>query len=222
MTAALLPAAVLWDMDGTLVDTEPDWIATETALVEAHGGTWTEADALALIGSDLLDAGDYIRQRGPLDMTSAQVVEHMVEHMLVILRERVQWQPGAYELLTAVRDAGVPSALVTMSYRVLTDAVLPWTPEGAFRVVVTGDEVSQGKPDPEPYLRAAELLGVDIRDCVVVEDSRTGVRAGLASGAHVIAVPHAVPIDPAPGLVIIDSLKGLTPYDLMAPFLDPA
>lgn len=218
----LLPAAVLWDMDGTLVDTEPDWIATETALVQENGGTWTEQDSINLIGSDLLQAGDYIRRRGGLDMTPAQVVEHMVGKMLDIYREGVTWQSGAYELLTALTAAGVPSALVTMSYRVLTEAILPWAPDGSFRAVITGDEVDNGKPDPEPYLRAAEALGVDIGDCVVIEDSRTGVRAGLASGAHVIAVPHTVPIDPEPGLVIVDSLAGLAPADLLAPFLDPA
>lgn len=221
MTEAL-PAAVLFDMDGTLVDTEPDWIATETGLVTANGGTWTDADSLALVGSDLLEAGDYIRRRGGLDMSAAEVVEHMVGEMVAKLRAGVTWQPGAYELLSALAAAGVPTALVTMSYRVLTDAILPWAPDGVFNAIVTGDEVDNGKPHPEPYLRAAAQLGIDITDCVVVEDSRTGVRAGMASGAHVVAVPHAVPIEPEPGLVIIDSLAGVGPADLVAPFLDPA
>lgn len=210
-----LPAAVLWDMDGTLVDTEPLWITAERTLVERHGGTWTEADSLSLVGSDLLAAGEYIQAKGGLPMTPAQVVDYMVSEVLAGVRTHVEWRPGARELLDALRAAGVPCALVTMSYRVLADAIDRHLPEGTFASVVTGDEVVQGKPHPEPYLTAAAAIGVDPGECVVIEDSGTGVASGLAAGARVLGVPNVVALEPVPGLVIADTLAGLTPAGLV-------
>src|SRR5690606_3250690 len=100
------------------------------------------------------------------------------------------FQPGALELLAQLTAAGVPSAIVTASYRPMVDAVVALTPPGSFAAVVTGDEVARGKPDPLPYLRAAELLGVDPEHCVAIEDSPPGITAALASGARTLGVPH--------------------------------
>jgi len=211
-----LPAAVLWDMDGTLVDTEPEWIACERELVESHGGMWTTEDSLALVGLDLLTAAAYIRERSGLPMTAEQIVDWMVDWMVDRVVRKVTWQPGARELLRLLNAAGVPCALVTMSYRRLAEAVVRGLPAGTFDAVVTGDEVEHGKPHPEPYLRAAALLGVEPSACVVLEDSSTGAAAGLAAGCRVLAVPHVVDIDPALDIMVLPSLAGLRPADLAA------
>ena len=119
------------------------------------------------------------------------------------------WRPGALELLDSFGEAGMPCALVSASYRVLLDAVLARLPADTFQVSVAGDEVDRGKPHPEPYERACQLLGVDARHCVVFEDSATGARSGNAAGALVVAVPNLVPIPAAPRRVQSRSLVEL-------------
>ncbi|WP_372592716.1 HAD family hydrolase [Actinotalea sp.] len=207
-SAPPLPSAVLWDMDGTLVDTEPHWMAAEHALVARHGGTWTHQDALALVGFDLLDAAAVLQEHG-VDLPAQEIVELMLDEVIAGVRTSVHWQPGVRELLAALREAGIPCALVTMSYRRFADAVLSHAPEGTFAVVVTGDNVQQGKPHPEAYLRAAELLGVDAGDCVAIEDSPPGVAAALASGARTLGVQHIVPVEERPGLSRATTLVGI-------------
>lgn len=203
-----MPAAVLWDLDGTLVNSEPYWMAAERELVAAHGGTWTYEDGLSLVGSDLRTSATIIAERGGVPLAPEVIVDHLVSRVAAQLAESVPWQPGARELLTALHSAGVPNALVTMSYRVLADAVVAGAP-GLFDVVVCGDEVTHGKPHPEPYLRAAQLLGVDVTACVAVEDSRPGIASALASGARTVGVQVVVPVAPAPGLSRVASLEQL-------------
>ena len=206
-----LPAAVLWDMDGTLVDTEPYWIAAEHDIVEEHGGTWTEELAHQLVGQDLLVAATFIRDNSAVDWSPERIVDEMLGRVIGKVSEHIPWRPGARELLAALKAEGVPSALVTMSWRSLADAVLGALPEGTFDVVVTGDEVSHGKPHPEPYRAAARLLGVSPQDCVAIEDSPTGVRSAVAAGVPTLAVPHVVSVPEMAGAVHLDSLAGLTP-----------
>lgn len=206
-----LPAAVLWDMDGTLVDTEPYWIAAEHDIVEEHGGTWTEELAHQLVGQDLLVAATFIRDNSAVDWSPERIVDEMLGRVIGKVSEHIPWRPGARELLEALKAEGVPSALVTMSWRSLADAVLGALPEGTFDVVVTGDEVSHGKPHPEPYRAAARLLGVSPEDCVAIEDSPTGVRSAVAAGVPTLAVPHVVSVPEMAGAVHLGSLAGLTP-----------
>lgn len=201
-----LPAAVLWDMDGTLVDTEPAWMQAEADLVTEHGLTWTTADAARMIGLPLLDAAEVLIAHG-VDAPAEAIVERLLGQVVAHVRAEIPWQPGARELLTALAEAGVPCALVTMSYRALTDAVLASAPDGAFAVVVPGDEVTHGKPHPEPYLTAAARLGVDVRACVALEDSPPGIGSALASGARTIGIKHIVDVPPRPGLSRVSSLE---------------
>ena len=154
-TGASLPAAVLWDMDGTLIDSEPYWIAEEHALVESFGGTWTDAHAHALVGNPLEVSAQYIIDHSPVEAEVTEVVDTLMYGVMDRIRGQVPWRPGALELLTALHDAGVRNALVTMSWRPLTDLVVSLSPAGLFDVVVTGDVVGHGKPHPEPYLTAA-------------------------------------------------------------------
>ena len=211
-----LPAAVLWDMDGTLVDTEPLWIEAEHALAAAHGARWTHEDAMALVGNDLLDSGAYIRERMGLDLTPQEIVEVLLDDVVEQVRREVPWRPGSRELLADLRAAGVPTALVTMSWRRFAEPVLAALPEDSFEVVVTGDEVDHGKPHPEPYLRAAALLGLDPQDCVAVEDSPPGAASAAAAGCRTLVVPHHVPVPATAGTVLVESLVGLDARSLLA------
>jgi HAD superfamily hydrolase (TIGR01509 family) len=208
-------AAVLWDMDGTLVDSEPYWIEVEKRLVEEHGGTWSEAQATALIGSDLLDSAAVLREAG-VDLEPVALVERLMDGVIARIEEELPWRPGARELLEACRDAGIPCVLVTMSWRRFADAVLASASEGCFVTTITGDEVEHGKPHPEPYLAALRYLGVDAASCVAIEDSRTGVASALASGCATLGIPHVVSLDPAPNLTIAPTLVGVTVDDLRA------
>ncbi|MEO9323850.1 HAD family phosphatase [Nocardioides sp. C4-1] len=214
-SAGRRPAAVLWDMDGTLVDTEPYWIATEHALAEEHGGTWDDERAMQLVGSDLLASGRFIREHMPCPLQPEEIVEYLLDGVVAKVRESVPWRPGARELLADLRVHGVRCALVTMSYQRFVAPILEHLDGGTFEVIVTGEQVSRGKPDPEPYLRAAELLGVDARDCVAVEDSETGTRSAVAAGCAVVVVPHHVPVEPGERRTFATSLTGLTSDDLL-------
>ncbi len=211
-----LPAAVLWDMDGTIVDTEPYWIAAEHAIVEEHGGTWNDTFAHQLVGNDLLVSAAFIRDNSPITWDPPRIVEELLARVVDQVRQHVPWRPGALELLEGLRDAGVPSALVTMSWRSLADAVLEALPADTFKAVVTGDEVEHGKPHPEPYLAAARALGVDAAQCVAIEDSPTGVRSAVAAGVPTVAVPHVVAVPRTAGAVHLASLSGVTPEGLGA------
>ncbi|WP_261376524.1 HAD family phosphatase [Nocardioides sp. J9] len=207
---------MLWDMDGTLVDTEPYWMATETAIAEEHGGTWTHEDAMSLVGNDLLTSGRYLKDRLGLDQSPEEVVELLLDGVVAKVRHAVPWCAGSRELLLALRKAGVPCGLVTMSYERFVAPILEHLPPETFRVIVTGDMVSQGKPHPEAYLTAAAALGVDAADCVAIEDSPTGARSAESAGCRVLVVPNHVPVPEGPQRVFRDTLEGLTPEDLAA------
>jgi HAD superfamily hydrolase (TIGR01509 family) len=204
-----VPAAVLWDMDGTLVDTEPYWIECEHALVAEFGGTWTDADAHSLVGFDLLDAAHELRTRGGVMLERVEIVERLLDGVTARVANRLPWRPGARELLAECVAAEVPCALVTMSWRRFADAVIAAAPPGSFTVSITGDEVSAGKPDPEPYLAAAAALGVDPTRCVAIEDSPTGVASAMAAGCATLGVPHVVELVATNGLTLAESLVGV-------------
>jgi HAD superfamily hydrolase (TIGR01509 family) len=200
---------VLFDMDGTLVDTEPYWIEAEYALVAEHGGSWSLEHALNLVGNDLLLSGEYIREHGGVDLDPAEIVDRLLDGVIARILQSVPWRPGAVELIADLNAAGVPCALVTMSYEKFVAPVLAALPEGSFATVVTGDAVTVGKPHPEPYLTAAALLGVDPQDCLAIEDSNTGAKSAEAAGCTVLVVPNHVPVLEGERRVFRDSLVDL-------------
>ncbi|TDU84034.1 HAD superfamily hydrolase (TIGR01509 family) [Kribbella voronezhensis] len=207
--------AVLWDMDGTLVDSEPVWARVQIERLTALGATWTVEDCVALVGSDLSHAVDVWMSRIPAGaIEPEELAERMYGEVVAALKEEVVFRPGALELLTALKAEGIPCALVTASYRVMIDAVLSHLPPDPFDVIVAGDEVSNGKPHPEPYLTAAAELDVDPADCLVIEDSPGGTAAGTAAGAFVLAVPQWVTIPAAPRRLVAESLEQFTPQAL--------
>jgi HAD superfamily hydrolase (TIGR01509 family) len=211
-----LPDAVLWDLDGTLVDTEPYWIEEEYALVAEYGGSWNDEHAHALVGNDLVTSANYIRLNGGVPLPPEQIIERLLDGVIERVRVHIPWRPGARELLDELRLGEVPCALVTMSYQSLAKAIVETLPAGTFATVVAGDDVTHGKPHPEPYLTAAARLGIAPERCVAIEDSLTGVSSATAAGIPVLAVEHLVPIPPADGRTVISSLQGWTAADLAA------
>lgn len=201
--------AVLFDMDGTLVDTEPYWIEAEYRLVRSFGGRWTDEDAHQLVGNALLTSATYIRDVGGVPLEPEQIIDRLQDDVSTALRGSVPWRPGARELLAALGADGVPCALVTMSYSVLADDLVAQLPAGTFAAVVTGDQVTDGKPHPEPYLTACARLGVEPTSCVAIEDSPTGVASAEAAGCVTVAVPHHVPIPAAAGRTVLTGLEGV-------------
>lgn len=209
-----LPAAVLWDMDGTLVDTEPYWIEAEYAMAEKYGGTWSDEHALNLVGNALLESGVYIRVHMEIDRTPQEIVDELLDGVVERVRRSVPWRPGARELLADLRANDVPCALVTMSWQRFVEPILEHLPPDTFTTIVTGDRVEFGKPHPEPYLTAAAELGVSPEDCVAIEDSNTGAKSGEAAGCLVLCVPNHVPILEGERRVFRDTLVGVTAADL--------
>ncbi|CAN5560108.1 HAD family phosphatase [soil metagenome] len=209
MSAPEFPAAVLWDMDGTIIDTEPYWMAEETAMVERAGGTWTSEQALHMVGSDLRQTAAALRANTPVTGSDEEIVDALLSRVVARLRENIPWRAGAVDLINECSQAKVPMALVTMSWQPLAQVLLDVLPADTFDVVVTGDQVANGKPHPEPYLTAAEQLGVDPGQCVAIEDSPTGVASALAAGVTTLAVSHMVAVEDAPQAHHRSTLEGM-------------
>jgi HAD superfamily hydrolase (TIGR01509 family) len=203
--------AVCFDMDGLLVETESLWFRSETAVMAALGAQWSETDQAACLGGPLPHVGRYMADkagRGDPETIVADLVDGVE---MLFATEPLHWMPGARELLSLLRDEGIPRALVSASPRRLVHAVLTKVVdslgEDAFLTTVSSNDVERTKPFPDPYLEACRRLEVDPAATVVLEDSPNGSAAGLAAGCLVIGVPHIAPIQPAPRLVTVGSLS---------------
>lgn len=209
---------VLWDMDGTLIDSEPLWMAAETSMLDQYGLTMSEEDRDRLIGSGLWDAAEMFQAIG-IPLSADEIVEQWVSHVLSGLRgSDIVWRPGARELLASLKAVGVPCALVTMSMSVMTEVVVSLLPEGTFSAIVAGDHVVHAKPHPEPYHRGAEALGIPIERCLAFEDSPPGLRSAFDSGAVAIGVPNLLELDPLSAHAIWPTLAGTDADSLAARF----
>jgi HAD superfamily hydrolase (TIGR01509 family) len=206
--------AVLFDMDGTLIESEGLWAISLQQLAAELGGVLSEPARLSMVGTDMVASMAIFREDlGLPELDFVASTDRLVELTETLFAAGLPWRPGALALLTAVRDAGIPTALVTSTQRRLVKIALETL--GSFDAVVCGDEVDYAKPDPWPYRRAASLLGVDIARCVAIEDSITGIRSATAAGAVVIGVPGEVVLPTDLGAVIVPSLS-----DVDLPYLD--
>jgi HAD superfamily hydrolase (TIGR01509 family) len=187
-------AAVLFDLDGLLVDSEPVWFEVEAAAVERLGGSWAPEHQAALIGGTIDASCRYMIQHTGAHITVDELSRQLIEEMVRRFRADLPVHAGALELVDAVRAARVPTGLVSSSYRILVDAALDRLGRHRFDVTVAGDEVVKGKPDPEPYRTACDRLGVPPQATVVLEDAASGVAAAEAAGCAVVAVPSVAPI----------------------------
>lgn len=212
--SATLPAAVLFDMDGTLLDSEGLWLIAEQRTMDEFGSSWTTDDQAACLGGPLERVVAYMIARARIEPPDGTAVAgRLLHHIETLFRsEPVRWRPGARELLGQTLDLGVPTALVTASWRRLIDAVhesmIREFDVDPFDVIIGGDEVEHSKPHPAPYLRAADRLGVPAWACLAIEDSPTGIASACASGAGVVAVPHLAVAPDLPGVIVRDTLAG--------------
>ena len=212
MTSPSLPSAVLFDMDGTLIDSEGLWFESEIAVMDGMGATWTPADQAYCLGGPLERVAEYMIERSGSPLGAGEVSSRLLDEMEERLRSTpLAWQPGARDLVAECRALGVPTALVSASWSRLIEAVGHRIEEDlgtrAFDVIVAGDDVTNSKPHPEPYLTAAAALGQAPSDCLALEDSPTGVRSARDAGCRVVAIPHIADVA-LPGVPVIDGLEG--------------
>lgn len=209
---------MLWDMDGTIIDSEPIWLEAELAMLRRYGLELADDVREDMVGSGLHAAAEKFRAMG-VPMAAEDIVAEWAAFVRAGLqRTEPAWRPGAPALLASLREAGIPSVLVTMSVRSVADTVIGLLPEGTFAGVIAGDEVEFEKPHPDPYLRGAALAGVDIADCVAIEDSRTGLTAAYASGAVAVGVPHLLDLSEVPAHAVWESLEDVDATHLAEAF----
>lgn len=210
-----LPQAVLFDLDGTLLDSEYLWLNAETKTMSTWNIPWTRFDQEICLGGPLERVASYMSEmiadaRAEDAPTAEEISDLLILNVLDLFQTSpITWRPGARELVIDVHERDIPTAIVTASWRILLDAVLDGmrSQVGEFSVSVAGDEVIHSKPDPFPYHEAARQLGVQIQHCLVFEDSPTGTASGVASGAKTISIEHLTPIH-VPGSINVETLEG--------------
>jgi HAD superfamily hydrolase (TIGR01509 family) len=218
MKNSSFPAAVLWDMDGTLIDSEPYWLASESAFAAAHDSNWGQDDGLGVIGMSLYESSKLLKERVGSSLEPQQIIDQITDGVLSELERSIPWRPGARELLKLLKDNNVKTALVTGSMHRMAQKVAEKIGFEAFDVIVGGDDVVKGKPHPESYLTAASMLGVDPTHCVAFEDSLTGITSAEAAGTKAVGIAHIVEIPMVENRILWPTLEGVQMNDLRALF----
>ena len=214
-------SAILFDMDGTLIDSEPLWLEAEIEIMEELGCNWDQQDQINCLGGPIDKTENYMQDRSNNIKPFGYFTKKLDDVMEQKLSTKLDLIPNALEIINECKRSELKIALVTASSGRLMRAVLKRFPVGIFDTIVSYDDVERSKPDPEPYLLAAKTLGVDITNCVVLEDSLTGVQSGLSAGAQVIGIPHLVKMPSNPNLRVVESLSEINMDRLITwyPFL---
>ena len=214
-------SAILFDMDGTLIDSEPLWLEAEIEIMKELGCNWDQQDQINCLGGPIDKTENYMQDRSNNIKPFGYFTEKLDDVMEKKLSTKLNLIPNALEIINDCKRSELKIALVTASSGRLMKAVLKRFPVGIFDAVVSYDDVKRSKPDPEPYLLAAKTLGVDITNCVVLEDSLTGVQSGLSAGAQVVGIPHLVKMPSNPNLRVVESLSEINMDRLITwyPFL---
>lgn len=216
---ARLPKAVFWDMDGTLIDSEPYWHEVEVEMTRQYGGHWTSDMGWEVSGKPLPQVARILRKRG-LQVPEEEIPGMLIEGVARKELDHMPWIEGVRDLLISLAQARVPSILVTTSPRRMAQVVVDQAPKGAFVDFVCGDDGLAQKPDPAPYLYAGQLLGItdpgSFSSCIAIEDSMTGIRSAVASGATTLAFTGAMPNDTSmgPQFASLNTYVGVTPEGL--------
>ena len=204
--------AVLWDMDGTLVDSEKVWDVSLAALYEKLGGELTPAVRASMVGSVAENTMRIVYTDLGLELDPEAMAgssRWLNEYTAELFEGGLPWCAGAHELLEELAAEGTPMALVTNTQRALTERALNGIGRRYFSATVCGDEVVNGKPAPDPYLRAVGLLGLSPLQCLAVEDSVTGTAAAEGAGCPVLVVPNDVDVPRGSGRSHLSSLAGV-------------
>ena len=202
--------AVFFDMDGLMVDSEPEWLKSETEVTAVFGYSWLEEDQVACLGGPLTKVGQYMFDKCGQQQSPQFFTQTLIDTQVARMRGNTPTMPGAIELVRELQLHGVKTALVSASPRNIVDAVLDNLGHDLFPFSISSDDVTVTKPDPECYLKAATLSGSEISECLVFEDSITGITAAKASGAYLIAVPHLVSVAESVRVRVIKSLEQLS------------
>ena len=196
-------------MDGLLVDSEPEWLKSESEITAVYGYQWTSQDQVACLGGPLSRVGQYMHDKCNQAETPDFFTRKLVEVQSEKMRSHTPFMPGAYELVKDLQKNGVKTGLVSASPRIIVDAVLDNVGAELFPFSISSDDVERTKPHPDAYLKAAKLTNSAIENCLVFEDSLTGVGAATSSGAWLVAVPHLVHVDESERVRVIKSLEQL-------------
>jgi len=199
-------SSVFFDMDGLLIDSEPLWLDSETEMMAQYGYQWLESDQAACLGGPLDRVGNYMSTLIDCKRDGGSLTLEIIERMVIKFQGDLPLMPGALDLINDLRDNGVELTLVSASPRSLVDAALAKLPNETFVRSISSNDVKVSKPDPEGYLLAASTGGHEIANCLILEDSLTGVTAAKAAGAWVLAVPHLVPIEEGGRVEVTTSL----------------
>jgi HAD superfamily hydrolase (TIGR01509 family) len=197
-------------MDGLLVDSEPEWLKSESEITAVYGYEWTSEDQIACLGGPLSRVGQYMHDKCNQAETPDFFTRKLVEVQSKKMRSHTPFMPGAFELVKDLQKNGVKTGLVSASPRIIVDAVLDNVGAELFPFSISSDDVERTKPHPDAYLKAARLTNSAIENCLVFEDSLTGVGAATSSGAWLVAVPHLVHVDESERVRVIKSLEQLS------------
>lgn len=201
--------AVFFDMDGLMVDSEPEWLQSEIDVTSPFGYVWQDEDQVACLGGPLSRVGEYMFEKCGQQQSPQYFTQTLIDTQAEKMRGNTPTMPGAVELVRELQSHGVKTALVSASPRNIVDAVLDNLGHDLFPFSISSDDVIRTKPYPDAYLKAADISGSNISNCLIFEDSLTGMRAATSSGAYLIAVPHLVTIEEAARVRVIKSLAQL-------------
>ena len=202
--------AVFFDMDGLMVDSEPEWLLSEIEVTAPFGYRWQDEDQVACLGGPLSKVGQYMFDKCGQVQSPQFFTQTLIDAQVARMRGNTPTMPGAIELVRELQSHGVKTALVSASPRNIVDAVLDNLGHDLFPFSISSDDVTNTKPDPEAYVKAATMSGSDISNCLVFEDSLTGMSAVIASGAYLVGVPHLVSIAESSRVRVIKSLEQLS------------
>lgn len=200
-----LPQAVLCDMDGTLVDTEPYWEDAKLRLTAKYGVPFTKEDVVPLVGRSMMVTIEALQKAG-VPLSEEDVLAALVDEVADRVSQGIPWLPGAQTFLQRMANASIPCALVTQAWAPVATHIVEAS-NGVLGVLISGGDVSHPKPHPEPYLLAAERLGVDPVHCVAIEDSPAGVESAEAAGTQVLVLPGMHPVGSGPNHHPVESLE---------------